>query len=1727
MANKDIKLDEYGDLDIDAELEKLNDLNFGETEKPKSGREATFKVLRDASHGAASSFKFNAENVDKLVNAAMPSSLRGEYYDTYNAVFGKGGIKEALDNGLKDVKRSARGVTSTLQNMVSKDGRLYKVLDKLNKKLGDDSSFEDKLAANNGMLLDQFRSELDNIFNKESSLSLLQSSIQQKQFNSTIEVQNSMNKHLSVIRNFHLEITNNYYKKSLEIQYRSLLASEGQFKALTEGFNLIKQQNEAIIKNTALPEFVKIKTSEQFKQVMLSNTATNLQNFMFKEISAIDKIKKSLSNRIKYNIENFTEGLGMIEGTAEMAQTMKELESMGGPSKSFMLGNSIGNFTRDFLGKHVVDKLSNTKRGKLGIFGLKNMMADPSGWADDKLKNLRKNKNSNAGFLGKSKDWLLESFYTNVRDMASIGGDYVGTTFSRANPNDVAVFNNATQTSIVKIIPNLLSKIYGEIRTIRTGEGNPEDHELTFDYNRQKLITRHEFKGNFLKDTSIRLKHYTKVSINVIKDLYKEYGKFTEDELNAIGTSVISYVITSNSKMNPSILLSKEYLDHIPSNIRKRVYSAGKKILSAAIENPMIVEDIKSALIGIRTKIPDMTSEIEMMYATGNAPMLEDMGLLERDEVNNSFSINRDNTLNTLRVASGMKLKNNTIKAVNPMNNITADNEPIGSDDLEEIKRKFLYNDDGTKKSMADLRKEFFNSEEYKQKIITDFPEWIKSNLGKGSKINSIFKNIPNNLKDTKNWVTDKIKKQKDLGKTVENFEDDIVNTIVGSEDKSLSDLRTEFMESPEYQSGAVQNFPEWLEAQGLGPNGKRKKSSSRMWKLLQFTWSLDRKIAKAMFKYPWKAAKGTAKLAGKLGYSGGKWGLPKLLKGAGYTASALPLNLYYLLQEGITGKPATGGLPSFGLDRTMAKGITKGPKVMAKFMGKSFSMFGKIKKGVARPYNWLFKAGVDAGVSSDTQAVLAGLDELNSNMAEMNANTPKKSFLDPDGDGLRKGDWRSRLKLFSKSKENKEGDKKNKGLLTFMKENKGLTLAGGVLLMSGLLKALNLSADEMVSGIKAIGSGVSAVFKGIRWVGEKIGTVIDGIGKFFGFKSKKQKVDENGNPVVDSHGNPVYEDEEEQEGSSSASKTAGTLIAGGAAIFAARHPIKATKMVGSLGVKIVTTLINMCKGKFGVGWIGEMLEKNKGSLVSNIDKSVGNFDKLKKFFSKISKAITNPKFISKIGAKVIAKVSAKITAAIAAAATGIGGILTLGTIMWEIGWALYYMYSKDLTFTQALLYQLFGTTFTDDELDSYAKGGDGLIETEANGNLSTTYKDEAGDDRRLEIQANGVTREYYKDDKGEWQKGTTVDRRDFKKDSISYNKYKELRLAHNKKKVDIINNNGGEMSFRDFKEAWKESGSSSTRIGEAASNYTRNTKSQGKCAKGVRSILMRAGYRNPVDMGFDVRSAYLYAKPQMDGITPLEGMGLSRVDVDPVNYTPEDGDVAVIDRGPKSNKEHGHIAVWSEKIRSWVSDFIQPDKNDPSPYGKSGLKARINPDEYRRYVSIWRDEGAAPIMPKDNNGNEGMTNQKPDDGNKGGNKNEKGLLRGAWDTMVSWVSGDDQKQNPTKEGLGAAEDSSSPSDILKTDQMKSNGINSAQPLVQEIKIKELNLISDTLIKSLKVQIYMAETLSRIAENSKNLNIDPNDVGNPNMSNIKPTEVGGSMPPSVVDIKRKQYLMPV
>lgn len=1299
MAKKKMKLDDFEDFDLDAALDELEDFGMGEAEPPKNAREAVGRSLKDAKKGATEQFAPNIENASKFLKAAVPNSLLTEVSDISDAIYGQGGIKEALTESLKEVKKSGKEVKDTLKTLLPKDGKLDKTLDKISSFLGlddDENSLAAQMAASNDALMQGLQAELQNQFTKESTLAVLQGNIQRKQNASMLDVLKGIQDNTTVLKTFQIEVTNNYYRKSLELQYKQLFTTKEHLEMTTKMYNTFKNQYEAIIKNTGLPEFVKTKRSEYFQSTMRQNFDNNIQKYLFNENSVIRRIKENVSRRIRHGFENFLEGISTVNMGLGAAGAMKDMEEMG-MTKSYLAGSYLGEWGRNFIAKNVGERLSRTKLGKKAVYGVKNFAADPSAWFEEKLGRVRKtNPKSRLGRMGKSAlEWSLDG----LRDMTSLGGEYKGITFGRQDPNDTAIFDNKTQTSIVKIIPGLLNQIYGEIKSQRDGS-NPDDNELIYDYTRQGLYGKKDFITNLKSDFKLKMQTYNKYNTQEIAEIYKNYGKGLKNvEINLIVTTLVSYMLTGRAKLNPSVIINPDFLNMLPLNLRERARLSGLKIIESAVEDPYIVDRLVQSLFSIRKSIPNVNIDIDMLYATGNAAIGEELGLLKRDPLNQNHYVDRDGVLGYM---------GDTIKgAFNPLqpgrSRRKKKEKSTGSktkSNLDKFKEKSVsmvekIKDLGKKENIDKLREEFFESKEYAEGKVEDFTEWVAHTTGLDKetvkqtiieKTTKASETASETLKKQKEEILNKIQGEKKKEKVTEQ----VMNEILQDE-AAMENLRTEFFESKEYKSGTITDFPTWLEALGF----KSKKSSTFM-RILKTTWKWDRKIAGFLLKAPFKGLY----QAGKLGYGMTKFTvknvLPAGIKTSWLAATALPRQLFNV-GAGMFGYQPDGGPKTWGMDRKMArKGMTLGPSVI----GRLGSWIGKTFR---KNRDTLSKRAQEMGAGPDTQILSAGFDRVINFLSELR---------EKDGPVRRAGNWLDRLNIFKKKgKQSKEEKEKGKGLLNFMKEHKGLTIGAGLLLVGGLLKTLNLTGEDIRSFMaKSVEVGKS-IFKGIGWVVDKVNTVGQYIGKFidkvggflgFDFFKKKQKMNPDGTPMVDDNGDPVYEDGpmESMGGKvgTAAAIAGGTYLTAKAVTSPIRTAVGVTKAVvkaplkaAGIGFKMVMGVVDFLRGKFGFGWMGDLLFKYKDKLIKLIDKVVPSFETFKKTLSRIWKGFTNPKVAKVVGKKAAAKAAAKVGTMVASAATGIGALLTAGMIIWDLAWIIYYMYSKDMGFWSALSYQFCG----------------------------------------------------------------------------------------------------------------------------------------------------------------------------------------------------------------------------------------------------------------------------------------------------------------------------------------------------------------------------------------------------------------------------------------------------
>lgn len=1360
MAKKKVSLDELDSFDLDAELAKLDGFGESEAEPPKNAREVITRSLKDVGKGVKDELKVNTTNAKKFLQAAVPNSLRTEYSDLSDAIYGEGGIKETITKGLDDVKKAGKDFHQTLKEMLPKDGKMSKTVDKIAKflKLDDEASLEDRLKANNDMLMEGLKSELQESFTRESTLALLQSGMQQKQNKNMLEHLASVGDSLNTIKTFHIEVTNNFYRKSLEMQYKSLFTQRQHLELSEKMFNTFKIQYETIVRNTALPEFVKLQRSEAFFAEARRNMDQSLQKYLFNDVSAIKKLKTNITRRLKYGFENFIQGLGAVSQAGGM------LGTMGGdgmsPSKSFMAGSMISGGVRDFFAKQVGERLARTKFGKKAVFGIKNFFADPSGWAANQLDKSQ-NSPEPTSKIGKFFKGLKDNILGEVAQAGAVGGDWRGNIYGKENPMSAAIFDNRAHTSLVKIIPGLLNKIYGEVKSARDGSA-PDSNELVYDYTRQGLFKKNDFINNFKADYKTKVMTRNSANLSSLLGMYRRYGKFTATELDVIGSTIMSYIIRPDAKLNPTMMLTESYVNMFPGDLRTRILKAGKKIIAAAVDDSNLNAIIIDVLVNLRKNMPSLEDEIDMLYMTGNANMGVEMGLLTRDNYTQSYSTNIEGARQFMRNSA----KNMGI-SVGDYDSVSMSGDPTKAGFFKQYKKEMnkLYNkgrkgvdklykkgkkrydkfagSPRTKKTMDKLREDFFKSEEYISGKVKDFPTWLGALTGYNQEAMKELlskDNIKEQTDKAADYVSDKTDSIVEEGKAIVK---DVGNMIMGKK-PNLEELRAQFFNSPEYQSGAVTEFPEWLKAQGLGPDGQ----GSRLWAVLRRTWALDRKIAGGLLKWPFKLGWGAAKLG-----IGGTWGLAKrgfmpALKGAGLVAGALPMQMINAVSTMFGGQPIFNGPGTWGLDRKMSAGTLKGSTTAAaKAPGVIGRTIGGLKNFVGAAMKWglgnrgkLTEAAEQAGTKIDTTILAAGLDAINTQLQSMR---PKKKVnpFDKDGDGKREGSWIDRLNFFKKKNKDDPGDdKKRKGLVEFMKENKGLTLMGGLMLISGLLKSMGFTMEDVKAGVKntveavkTVGNIIGKVIGGLWNAGKSIANFvtspIDTVKSWFtGEDPNKQPVlDANGQPVMGPDGKPLMEDKPTSTAEIVGGTTAvlgGVYAAKKAAGYVIRHPIKtigavikapveAVKAVSNASLtaaelfnKIKTYVSNKSKVLGWVfGWCGETIMKILDKLY--------NMAKTAKRWLKICKEVAF-RLASKVGEAIAKKVGIKL-GQYALAFTGFGAILTIGFAIWDLAWVLYYIYDG-YEWWEALLKQFLGVDPKSKEVkDAVKEAEKAVADEEAN----------------------------------------------------------------------------------------------------------------------------------------------------------------------------------------------------------------------------------------------------------------------------------------------------------------------------------------------------------------------------------------------------------------------------
>ena len=250
------------------------------------------------------------------------------------------------------------------------------------------------------------------------------------------------------------------------------------------------RQFEAIIHNTSLPDLTKLRNSEQFSETLKGRMRENMADMFLPAMRPLDVLRKGIAGKIEDTMGKITTGLSMGLNTYDM------VSMSGGVANG--VGGMAGDQLQSMVANMVSQKLEDMPFVKRALKKTKLFMADPG----DTFLDLADK--------AESKNTVMSRFASKrLRDLGFMAQtkSVENKRFVEGHPDDVTLFDYKTKNSIVKIIPSILGKIYGEVKSIRTGN---DPVKIYYDYSTGKLEestsfgSRIEGKVKLALDTNVQ-----------------------------------------------------------------------------------------------------------------------------------------------------------------------------------------------------------------------------------------------------------------------------------------------------------------------------------------------------------------------------------------------------------------------------------------------------------------------------------------------------------------------------------------------------------------------------------------------------------------------------------------------------------------------------------------------------------------------------------------------------------------------------------------------------------------------------------------------------------------------------------------------------------------------------------------------------------------------------------------------------------------------------------------------------------------------------------------------------------------------------------------------------------------------------------------------------------------------------------------------------------------------
>lgn len=624
-------------FDVDDNLD-MPDFEFPDFDAPDD-RKPVIKVLTGALQGAKDGLR-SSSFIKETLRDSLPKGF-GETMDFSDKVTES--LRKLYDESAKEIKPAIKDAKRLATKLISKDSTLTpksvkNLLDKWQEEQDQERKYayvsESKDAQRESILSSQqaeiFKVQMEqSVKNRaeDEGKDRLKQGIEMSRHTSIFSLLNRSTVALDRLDKYQSTITLGYQKKSLELQYRQLFAMQDVLSFAREDAQRKEQIYMGILKNTALPDFVKMKKSDQKKEV----GGNKFSDKMFEGLyNAKDKLlEKTMKNftdiniaRVKEFTESFRSGIAQAGDAAEQTQGM-------GVDKFSLGGNVAGSGFAQYGGAKAAEYI----KGKLGKSNNK-LVTKTQGFGK-KLFDMIQNSSQKLKGFKDNRDFDYESgpkafFARLLQDY--IPGMAPDTSVDNAKSKDMDApwqLTRRTDKSINEIIPGYLARILREVQVLRT---NDPSIELThYSYDKSEFISKSKleseiFKKVVSKDSSLRLQ-------DSLKQMIDEVESSTGEKLKPAARKELMKILLSNSakgnEANKENLASGKAFSKTDEKMTNQLMPVMKKFFEKQNIDGKISFDAKSN--SLTNNINDPRMAIQQEINLGNIEFLKKLGVVDKD----------------------------------------------------------------------------------------------------------------------------------------------------------------------------------------------------------------------------------------------------------------------------------------------------------------------------------------------------------------------------------------------------------------------------------------------------------------------------------------------------------------------------------------------------------------------------------------------------------------------------------------------------------------------------------------------------------------------------------------------------------------------------------------------------------------------------------------------------------------------------------------------------------------------------------------------------------------------------------------------------------------------------------------------------------------------------------------------------------------------------------------